>query len=417
MNKKLMAVAVAGALAAPGVALAQASSVTISGFFKVGLEAMSISSAVPNDANPGLRRINNSQMRVVDNSSRLIFNSVEDLGNGLAAVGQLDVRFAPDQRNATTTDTIGTGNSFVGLKSNTWGMLTMGRWDLHYGKQPDDIAAKAGALEATAISLMDFIQVPAAVIANANVPIANATRTQNVIKYDSPNWNGFAATVAWSGNPGNPTGGEADVTLVGAASTASGRKGNGWNFNPSYNNGPFSVGYSYWRAKNDNPGSPGAGAVVNTTVDQRGDVIYGSYTFGGFKVGLAWNRSRLDTAVDNANVGVGSGTKLAQRTAWTLPASYNWGPHTVVGHYTRAGNVSTDIPGVSGSDSGARMWALAYVYDMSKRTSLAVTYARINNDREANYNFFTGSALGSADSAVVAGESPRLLQLGIKHAF
>ena len=180
MNKKLMAVAVAGALAAPGVALAQASSVTISGFFKVGLESMSVSGAVPNDANPGIRRLNNSQMRVVDNSSRIIFNSVEDLGNGLAAVGQLDVRFAPDQASTTGANQIGSGNTFVGLKSNTWGMLTIGRWDLHYGKQPDDIAAKAGALEATAISLMDFISVQ-----NNSVAIANATRTQNVVKYNS----------------------------------------------------------------------------------------------------------------------------------------------------------------------------------------------------------------------------------------
>jgi predicted porin len=59
MNKKLMAVAVAGALAAPGVALAQASSVTISGFFKVGLESLSYSNQAA-----GVSRLNNSQMRV-----------------------------------------------------------------------------------------------------------------------------------------------------------------------------------------------------------------------------------------------------------------------------------------------------------------------------------------------------------------
>lgn len=407
MNKKLLAVAVAGALAAPGVALAQASSVTISGFFKVGLESLSISNAVPNDASPGTRHLNNSQMRVVDNSSRIIFNSVEDLGNGLAAVGQLDVRFDPSQAStAPTSNPIGSGNSFVGLKSNTWGMLTIGRWDLHYGKQPDDIAAKAGALEATAISLMDFI---------GPNPIANATRTQNVIKYDSPNWNGFAATLAWSANPGGNF--EGDTTTVAAASTASGRKGDAWNFNPSYNNGPFSVGYSYWRAKNDAPTAttvnPVTGAIAG--VDQRGDVVYGSYTFGGFKVGLAWNRSRLDTAVDNG-AGVGAGTRVAQRSAWTLPLSYNWGPHTVLGHYTRAQHISSDVFTDTG-DTGARMYALAYVYDLSKRTSLAVTYAKINNDRDAAYNFFTSTSLGSADAGVTAGESPRLLQFGIKHAF
>jgi predicted porin len=390
MNKKLMAVAVAGALAAPGVALAQASSVTISGFFKVGLESLSYSNQAA-----GVSRLNNSQMRVVDNSSRIIFNSVEDLGNGLAAVGQLDVRFAPDQQGSVAGgNPIGSGNTFVGLKSNTWGMLTTGRWDLHYGKQPDDIAAKAGALEATAISLMDYI---------GQQSIANATRTQNVVKYDSPNWSGFAATVAWSANPGNPLGGEADMTLA-----ANGvRKGDAWNFNPSYSNGPLNLGYSYWRAKNDNP--------VATSLDQRGDVIYGSYVFGGFKIGLAWNRSRLDTAVDNP--GVGSGTKAAQRSAWTIPASYNWGPHTVVGHYTRANSISTSIPGADGNNTGARMVAIAYVYDLSKRTSLAATYAQIRNDENANYNFFTSNSLGSSDAVTTAGEDARLFQVSIKHAF
>src|ERR1035437_1053695 len=151
MNKKLLAVAVAGALAAPGVALAQASSVTISGFFKVGWENL-------NYSNSPATRLNSSQNRVVDNSSRVIFNSVEDLGNGLAAVGQLDVRFAPDQAsNIQTSNPIGSGNTFVGLKSNTMGMLTIGRWDLHYGKAGDATADKAGALQASTISLFDYI--------------------------------------------------------------------------------------------------------------------------------------------------------------------------------------------------------------------------------------------------------------------
>ena len=106
MNKKLLAVAVAGALAAPGVALAQASSVTISGFFKVGWENLNYSNAVAT-------RLNTSQYRVVDNSSRIIFTSVEDLGNGLSAVGQLDVRFAPDQVSTIqTSNPIGSGNTF-----------------------------------------------------------------------------------------------------------------------------------------------------------------------------------------------------------------------------------------------------------------------------------------------------------------
>jgi predicted porin len=147
MNKKLMAVAVAGALAAPGLAFAQASSVTISGFFKVGLENINYSNSVST-------RLNSSQNRVVDNSSRIIFNSVEDLGNGLSAIGQLDVRFDPSQAStAPTSNPIGSGNSYVGLRSTSWGTLTTGRWDLHYGKGPSEMTRGAGALEASDCSI------------------------------------------------------------------------------------------------------------------------------------------------------------------------------------------------------------------------------------------------------------------------
>jgi len=402
MNKKLMAVAVAGALAAPGVAFAQASSVTISGIFKVGLESLSYSNT-PSTVN----RLNKSQVRVVDNSSRIIFGIVEGLGNGMDAVAQLDVRFKPnDALGAPTSDPIGSGNSWVGIRSNAWGMLTMGRWDLHYGKQPDDTAAKAGALEATAVSLMDYVQVGGGgAVPVANVPIANASRTQNVLKYDSPMWAGFAATLAWSANAGGTT--EADMLLAPAGSPS--RKGNAYNVNPSYTNGPFQVGYSYWRSKPDAPTA--AGAIP--TLDQRGDVVYGYYRFGGFKVGLGWNKSKLELATTVG--GLGAGTLVSERTAWTLPASYVWGPHNIVGHYTRAGNVK-DAGGTL-SNSSARMVSLAYVYDLSKRTSLGLTYSQIRNDANANYNFFTSASLGSTDAVPVAGEDMRLLQATIRHAF
>ena len=413
MNKKLLAVAVAGALAAPGVALAQASSVTISGFFKVGWENLSYSNAPATTT-----RLNNNQNRVVDNSSRIIFNSVEDLGNGLAAVGQLDVRFAPDQpSNIQTSNPIGSGNTFVGLKSNSWGMLTMGRWDLHYGKAGDATADKAGALQATAISLFDYIN---------GSPIANTTRTQNVVKYDSPTWGGFNATLAWSANPVGASeqdmlntaaligqqsitpGAASGVAAIGAPLTAAtvpgapgvtNRKGDGWNFNPNYSNGPFNVGYSYWRAKPDAP--------TAATNDQRGDSLYGAYKFGGFKVGLAWNRSKLENAT--------TGALAAERDVWSIPLSFTWGPNNVVGHYTVARNNKNAAGTIS--DSGARMVAIAYVYDLSKRTSLAATLAQIRNDSNASYNFFTSASLGSTDAVTTAGEDARLFQLSIKHAF
>src|SRR5690349_5967328 len=171
-----MAVAVAGASAAPGLALAQTSNVTISGFFKVGVESLNYS-GTPST----VTRLNKNEVRVDDGSSRILFNVTEDLGSGLSAVAQLDQRFTPEQAGTIqTTNPIGGGNTWVGLRSTTLGTLTMGRSDLHYGKSPDDTTNKAGAFQASANAVFDFMTSGTGV----NTAIANVTRTQNVVKWD-----------------------------------------------------------------------------------------------------------------------------------------------------------------------------------------------------------------------------------------
>jgi hypothetical protein len=62
------------------------------------------------------------------------------------------------------------------------------------------------------------------------------------------------------------------------------------------------------------------------------------------------------------------------------------------------------------------MIAAAYVYDLSKRTSVGLTYAKINNGTLAAYNFHNISA-GGANNMVNNGESPRLVALTVRHAF
>ena len=89
MNKKLIAVAVAGAFAAPA-AFAQ-SSVTISGQIKGGFEGLSYG----NYGNPAAGRAagtNRSQTGVVDDSSAVVFTVLEDLGGGMQAEARIDLR-------------------------------------------------------------------------------------------------------------------------------------------------------------------------------------------------------------------------------------------------------------------------------------------------------------------------------------
>jgi predicted porin len=255
--------------------------------------------------------------------------------------------------------------------------VTLGRHDLHYGSQPDDIASKAGALQASTVSLMDYV--------GGTVAIAGATRTANVLRYDSPNWSGFAFTGAYSSNPG---GAESDLT-TGV------RKGQAYNFKPTYTAGNFGVGWSYWNQKAD-----GGGA----NSDQKANVFFGYWTGGGFKVGAAIN----DSKVENGTTGV----KAFDRRAWTIPVSWTSGSHNIYAHYTKAKEDK-----VAGSGTDAKMIALAYVYDLSKRTSVGLTYAKIDNSANARYNFFTVGTFGGNNSLTNAGEDPRLVALTVRHAF
>jgi len=393
MNKKLLAVAVASALAVPVTASAQ---VAISGIFKVGISNISAGGT----ETPG--RANSSQLRVDDNSSRILFNVTEDLGGGLAAIGQLDLRFAPDQASAApTSNPIGSGNTYVGLRSTSWGTVSLGRWDLHYGSQPDDLASKAGALMGSSVSLMDF-QLSGTGTAQT-VAVANATRTANVIKWDSPNWGGFQLTAAYSTSP-LAASSEGDMGV----NTATPGKGDGMNLKGVFTGSNWQIGASMWEAEAEAVNTAVATTATNfqnPRLEQSSQAFWGYIRFGGFKVGAAANMAELTNA----------GTVVSDRMSVTLPVSYTTGPHNFYAHYTMA--QEDDAAQFTGLDTKATMIAFAYVYDLSKRTSVGLTYAQIDNGAAANYNFFTGGSLGSSDANPGRGEDLSLIQATLRHAF
>jgi len=414
MNKKLIAVAVAGMFVAPAAALAQ-SSVTISGLLKGGFESLKLS----NSARTG----NTSQQGVVDDSSRIVFNVVEDLGGGLQAIGQLDMRVKPDDAGGAqspasflagggNTGNVINGNSHFGLRSKDWGRIFFGRQDLHYFNNESNISDK-GSLRANSVSLLAYVNNAA----GSNSAIAGGTRTQNVIHYTTPNWGGFTMIAAYSSNPGGQDG---DISALNS-SASNARKGYAWNLNPNFAAANWQVGYSYWQSKPDYNGGIlanggiGAAAVAAlgltapTPINERSDRLYGSYVFPfGLKIGGAWDKSSRTTD---------GGSKVASRTAWSLPASYNWGNHTVHLNYSTAGDNKSKVAG--SADQGSAMWAASYSYDLSKRTSAAFTYAQISNKAGASYNFFTSTSLGLGGSAgaIAGGEDPKMWGVTLRHAF
>jgi len=405
MHKKLLAVAVAGALALPGAALA-ASSVTITGFFKMSYAWIKVK--------PQAAGGEDNEDRVQDESSRIIFRIVEDLGGGLQAIGQVDWRVPLDNNNTSDTS----GANWVGVRSKSWGELTIGRHDLHYVYTEDQSYSRGGSLKMTNHGIIAFGN-------GGGSSIANASRTPNVIRWFSPNWNGFTAVVAYSTNPLGAS--ENDI-----GSTQS--DGRGWNVAPQYNAKNWGIGYSYWNAKADATTTPSAVAVANCTavgvpvgvpacaavgqltlvttagttaqVKQRGDRVNGHYQWGGLRIGVVWDKAKYTNEI--------SGGETGDRDAWSIPIRYDWGKHSVFGHYSWAKDDD-----VQGDETGAKMFAIGYGYSLSKRTKLSLNYAKIKNDDNARYNLFTSAAgsLGSGDAAVANGQDPSQIAVTITHNF
>jgi len=396
MKKIALTTLVAAALAAPVGALAQ-SSLTITGFFKVSYENIKLG----NFSGTG----HDSEDRVVDDLSRIYFRVVEDLGSGLQAIGQVEWRLNfPAGSDATN------GANWVGLKSKRLGALTLGRNDLYYNHTASTLISKASlrAWNASVVSAAG----------SGGTIVAFGTRTPNVIHYDSPSWNGFNFEVAYSSNP---YGAENDIG-------SSQSKGSGWSLRPYYRSANLEVGYNYWRAKADatttastvgictGVGTPDPSCAAANTIylsapatvqpGQRADRVYGSYRWKGFSIGLLFDRSKLRNYV--------TGATTSKRNAWSIPLAYQTGRHNFWLEYSQARDDKQ-----TAANDGAKMLAVAYAYDFSRRTSLGLTYAKIRNDTGAFYNLWNSAASqgGSADAAVAPGEDPRIIGITMRHAF
>ncbi len=372
MQKKLIAAAVAGLIAVP--ALAQ-TNVTISGRFAAGYQNYKLSGG----GSTGLDTYNG----VSDQSSRIIFNVKEDLGGGLAAWGQADMRFSQDLGAIAMS-----GNTGMGLMSNTWGKFTIGRWDVHYMEiaAGTNAGMRAGALEnVTSFGLMSQVN---------GVTIANGTRTPNLMMWDSPNWNGFTARLGYStgafgaegGTNGGPAGGPGDPG-----------DGHAWTGAVRYANGPWKAGISHWSADAEGSSMPG----ILGAGDQRSTRAWGSYQFGmGLSIGLAFDRSKLDL-----------GAVSSSRSAWYIPINYAFGPHKIYFDYSKANDASNTV-----GNSAGKQWSLGYDYAFSKRTSAGVYYTKVSNNTAGSYDMF---AVGrnSASLATLPGEDARMWYFGLAHNF
>lgn len=429
MNKKLIALAIASAFAAPGAALAQGSSVTIYGTFNVDFENVERDGATSVGSTPntmvGAALITGADLpsrnRVSSNSSNIGFRGTEDLGNGLKAIFQCESGVAVDTgAESSSTGDFCTRNSHVGL-SHAWGTVFYGNWDTPY----KFVSLRQDAFYATGIGVNDgIIGTPGFGVATATqaAPLAIGTaanasfdrRQGDSVQYWSPNWNGLSFRVQYSANEAKSADNavaEINPYIYGGAVV--------------YENGPLYVNLAYERHEDyfGLSSLTAAAGVPGATYDESEDqgIKFGvGYTFGNTTLNFIYEN--LDYETNNSAVGAVTDydrdafyiNLLHKIGAWTVRASY--------GHADE-GDCSANGIACDSDELGADAYTVGASYSFSKRTDVYALYVYVDTDDLSSYNFGI-NALGNPATpggatagTVGVGSAASGFGLGIRHTF
>jgi predicted porin len=381
MKKSLIALAV---MAAAGAASAQ-SSVTLFGIVDVNYNY------IKGDGNGHVSRLTDSGY----NSSRLGFRGTEDLGGGMSASFWLEAGLNPDNGTGDTTNTnnqisgvaVGTvgGQGITFNRRSTvslaggWGEIRLGRdyvptfWNLTVF---DPFGTNGvAAYSALAISAGTGI--------GGQNGLLTSTRASNSIGYFlPPNLGGFygqfmyAMGENFSSGTGTVLGAKDDGRYIG------GRLG--------FASGPFNVAAAYGETKYS------AGTVAAPTLggNYRVANIGGQWDFGFAKLMAQWGRDEIRTALN------------PKQDTYLIGGLIPVGAGEIRLSWAHA-NVKTPI---SAAVDDADMFGIGYVHNLSKRTAVYATYARVNNKGN-------GVAFNNGRATTELGGNTDGFDLGIRHSF
>jgi len=376
MQKKLIAVAVAGALAAPAVALAQ-STVQIYGavYMEYGFTDQGASNVAPfND--PADADVLQAP------GSNIGFKGEEKLGGGMSAWFQCES--SADFRGVNG-DGFCTRNSAVGLKGG-FGNAFVGIWDTPYKRAR---VGNVGARDTGHYGTGHLLYGSSTSTTDGGNPGVHSRRQRNSFNYDTPSFGGFTGMFSISST-------NASTALTSNAANAKERT---MSLAGVYRSGPLAIGVGY----NENSKAYAAGAFAG---DEDSFHISAAYTFkvgsGSLKLGGVWVTADADTAAA-AN---------AEVDAFHLGAEWKVsGPHNVHFGYTDVGDMEGTVGAAMGTrplvsaagGTGADMWQIRYQHDLSKRTWAGVGYVQLKNDSNGNYNLgpLSQRSVGAKNSAIV----------------
>jgi len=405
MQKKLLTVAVAGALAAPAAALAQ---VEVYGTIHMSVNSEKYG-ANPSGSVPSVSKID-----VASHASNIGVRARENLGGGLSAWAQVETNASMERsNNVAHTSNFASRNSAVGLQGG-WGNVFVGQWTTPWADLDalwgigtvatyGPITSIIGRRETTGAAPNPNCANNFSGNGGVGLPpgVSGATgaqgtcdsveggggvghpfwrRISNSIHYQSPVFGGAQVKVAYQTNQDK------------AASTATSVAANPQMWSASVTwagmGGRLRVGAAFDSHKEF------------TTSGQTDDGwrVTGGWNFGFADVGLAYEQMTYKVAAGDCEA-----TQMGVAVA--IPV----GQGAIRGSYSEADDIDGTFSGAGtcgatgAGDNGAKQYNIGYDYRFSKRTTVGFGYAKIDNDAFA---VFTWSGLSSANNGQAVTPSP-----------
>lgn len=402
MNKKLIAIAVAGALGAPFAASADSSGVTLFGRVQAEYQSTKIDQAASAS--------DYRQESISDNAgqSRWGLKIKEDLGNGLSAISQIEFAFRTGNGVSESAR-----QQWVGLSSKTWGSVKFGRVQSAF----KDFAGGA-SLDPFNSTTLQARGTGGALYAPGN-GFGAGSHVDHAIRYDSPDFNGFSAAVLLVPVDATQTEGGSGGNVGGKGGANNYQIGLKYKFGKS---GEIFGGYSQ-----DDASDAQAAVVTNgrNGDDEQVWKIGAAWNFGDFRIAgeyadisnaLAGNGGVTCGGGASSNGGESASTSQCNTAIntngdgdiWFLTGQYKIGKTTLV---LQGGRAKADAIGTSIARESKNI-TLGAIYKFSKRTRVYGGYQKVSIDGAGNVS---NSANHSAAIAIQPDRST--WTIGMRHDF
>lgn len=377
MQKKLIALAIAGLAAAPVFAQ---SNVTVYGVADITFENVKADGA-------GTTAHSENRNRLSSNSSLIGFKGAEDLGNGLKALFQIEQGVTLDQSGGT----FATRDSYVGLTGG-FGTVVLGNLTHPIRTMGAKVDMNPGA---TGIGFLGAMYETF-----GGVRAGSGDRANNAAAYVSPSFAGLTGTLVY-------VAGES-VTPSGVGGATAELEPEAWQVAVQYDNGPLYAGLGYHQA--DDP------TVLGASDNTEFEIIRAAakYTLPtGTIIAALWDNQEAS--------GAGLGGDL-ERDAWSISVGQTFGAHTIHAGYAKHDELEGSLcAGGACANTDASMWTVGYEYALSKRTMLKAVYAKIKNESASNADFYTAAVQSNGTvpvtSALATGADPQGFGIGLRHTF